>query len=425
MNGTRAVDQEMTERVRAAAPELDYSPSPLARSLVLGRTNTVAVVVPDLGNPTFHGVLRGLSHAAARNGYHVLVADSAESVSDELVLAQQTRRRCDGVVLVAPRMAEADLDRLRQSLQPVVVVNREPGPARDPGGHRRLPVGADRSAGSAVRRRAPLTDVLGRGPQARPTRVGWRRWSPSSRLTPISRVEVRACGVNFADGYDAAEPIAGSGVTGVLAFNDLVAMGLISALTEAAIAMPGAVSVVGFDDIPFARYVTPPLTTAAVPVAELGEQAWLRMWDLLSDRPPGPNLVLSPQVVRRGSTGPAPDLSRSPAPKATEPARRPPGTKPPPTCGRGAGQGPPGSGPAGEGRRGVTLPPVVAMPLTRYFWPNMNTRKSGIERDEGHREHRTPCCPRGVQEALSATGRYRSSDPSGRSAGRRSRSTTR
>ena len=126
---------------------------------------------------------------------------------------------------------------------------------------------------------------------------------------PDLSVEIRACGVNFADGYDAAEAIAASGVTGVLAFNDLVAMGLISALSEAGIAVPGAVSVVGFDDIPFARYVTPPLTTAAVPVAELGEQAWLRMWDLLSGRPSGPTLVLSPHVVRRGSTGPAADAA--------------------------------------------------------------------------------------------------------------------
>jgi LacI family transcriptional regulator len=309
MNGTRAVDEEMTERVREAARELDYSPSPLARSLVLGRTSTVAVVVPDLGNPTFHGVLRGLSHAAARNGYHVLVADSAESVADELVLAQQTRRRCDGLVLVAPRMAEADLDRLRQSLQPVVVVNREPVSGGGTpvvtadyrfgltglldllyaDGHRSLMflAGAPQSASNA-RRLAALEAFL--------------------TAHPDLTVETRACGVNFADGFDAAAAIAASGVTGVLAFNDLVAMGLISALTEAGIAVPGAVSVVGFDDIPFARYVTPPLTTAAVPVAELGEQAWLRMWDLLSDSPPGPTLVLSPQVVRRGSTGPAPDL---------------------------------------------------------------------------------------------------------------------
>jgi len=311
MNGTRTVDEEMTERVRAAARELDYSPSPLARSLVLGRTNTVAVVVPDLGNPTFHGVLRGLSHAASRNGYHVLVADSAESVTDELALAQQTRRRCDGLVLVAPRMAEADLDRLRQSLQPVVVVNREPSAAVETpeeietpvvtadyrsgltglldllhaDGHRSLMflAGAPQSA-SNMRRLAALEQFVGAHPD----------------LT----VQIRRCGVNFADGYDAAGAIAEAGVTGVLAFNDLVAMGLISALTEAGILVPGEVSVVGFDDIPFARYVTPPLTTAAVPVAELGEQAWSRMWDLLSDRPPAPTLVLDPQIVRRGSTGP-------------------------------------------------------------------------------------------------------------------------
>jgi LacI family transcriptional regulator len=310
MNGTRAVDEEMTARVRLAAQELDYFPSPLARSLVLGRTNTVAVVVPDLGNPTFHGVLRGLSHAAAQNGFHVLVSDSAESVADEMVLAQQTRRRCDGLVLVAPRMAEVDLDRLQQTLQPVVVVNREPWAStgtpvvtadyryglmglldllyRD--GHRSLMflAGAPQSA-SNTRRLAALRSFLAAHPDL--------------------RVQVQACGVNFADGYDAAEAIAGSGVTGVLAFNDLVAMGLISALTEAGIAVPGALSVVGFDDIPFARYVTPPLTTAAVPVSELGEQAWLRMWDLLSDRSPRPNLVLSPHIVRRGSTGPAPDLT--------------------------------------------------------------------------------------------------------------------
>jgi LacI family transcriptional regulator len=309
MNGTRAVDEEMADRVRSAALELDYSPSPLARSLVLGRTNTVAVVVPDLGNPTFHGVLRGLSHAASRNGFHVLVADSAESVGDELVLAEQTRRRCDGLVLVAPRMAEADLDRLLRTLQPVVVVNREP-----PAGSGTPVVTADYRFGLSGLLDLLYADghrslmFLAGAPQSASNARRLAALDAFLSAHPDLAVEIRACGVNFSDGYDAAGAIAASGVTGVLAFNDLVAMGLISALTEAGIAVPGRVSVVGFDDIPFARYVTPPLTTAAVPVAELGEQAWLRMWDLLSDRSPGPTLVLRPQVVRRGSTGAAAKL---------------------------------------------------------------------------------------------------------------------
>ncbi|HEX5907151.1 MAG TPA: LacI family DNA-binding transcriptional regulator, partial [Propionibacteriaceae bacterium] len=132
MNGNPSVDQALAEKVRAAAEELNYSASPLARSLVLGKTNTVAVVVPDLANPTFHGVLRGLSRAAARDGYHILIADSAESIDEERILAVETRRRCDGIVLCSPRMAEADLSPLLAELKPVVLVNREAGSSSSP-----------------------------------------------------------------------------------------------------------------------------------------------------------------------------------------------------------------------------------------------------------------------------------------------------
>ena len=132
MNGNQSVDQALAERVRAAAAELNYSASHLARSLVLGKTNTIAVVVPDLENPSFHGILRGLSRAAARNGYHILIADSAESVEEELVLAVETRRRCDGLVLCAPRMAEADLAGLLEEFRPVVLINRDAGSPSTP-----------------------------------------------------------------------------------------------------------------------------------------------------------------------------------------------------------------------------------------------------------------------------------------------------
>src|SRR3954454_4646222 len=109
MNGRFLGEAEVAERVRASAIALEYSPSPLARSLALGVTRTIAFVVPDLSNPAFQAVLSGLSKTAARDGYRVLVADSAESPTDEPVLAAEIRRRCDSIVLCAPRMPENEL----------------------------------------------------------------------------------------------------------------------------------------------------------------------------------------------------------------------------------------------------------------------------------------------------------------------------
>ena len=88
--------------------------------------------MPDLENPTFHGVLRGLSRAAARDDYHVVIADSAESLKDERILAVETRRRSDGLVLCAPRMPDAELRALLDELKPVVLVNRDVGSPERP-----------------------------------------------------------------------------------------------------------------------------------------------------------------------------------------------------------------------------------------------------------------------------------------------------
>ncbi|SDS61540.1 transcriptional regulator, LacI family [Friedmanniella luteola] len=306
LNGNARVDEALAAKVRAAADALDYTASPLARSLVLGRTNTVAVVVPDLENPTFHGVLRGLSRAAARDGYHVLVADSVESVEEERILAVETRRRCDGIVLCAPRMPEDDLERLLTQLQPVVLVNREARSTGTPA------VTADYRSGLTellhlLRAEGHRTLLyLAGAPQSSSNLQRLAALRAFSAEHPDVAVRVEPCGVNFAEGHDAADGVLASGATGVLAFNDLVAMGLMSALGERGVRVPDDVSVTGFDDIPFARYLTPPLTTASVPVTELGEQAWHRMAELLGSRAPGHTILFRPRLEVRGSTGPAP-----------------------------------------------------------------------------------------------------------------------
>lgn len=307
MNGNATVDPVMAERVRQVAAELGYSASPLARSLVLGRTQTVAVVVPDLANPTFQEILRGLSRAAAAEGYHVLIADSAEQVEEESILAVTTRRRTDGLILCAPRLPEADLLALLPTVGPVVLVNRAP--------ETDAPVVA---ADYRVALRELVEHLVTLGHRRLVYLAGSpRSASNTARLAALA--EARAhhadleiselpAGVDFDAGAAALPSVRSSGATGVLAFNDLVAMGLLSAATDAGIRVPHDLSIAGFDDIPFARYTSPPLTTAAVPGAELGAQAWAAMHALLTGGEPNPRLTLAPEIIVRGSTAGAPQI---------------------------------------------------------------------------------------------------------------------
>ncbi len=125
MNGRSTVAPDLAARVLAAAQALDYAPSPVARSLALGRTATIALIVPDLSNPMFQDILRSLSLAAGEDGHRLLIAESNEQVEDEEILAIEARRRCAGVVLAAPRLPTADLERLAPQLAPLVLINRK------------------------------------------------------------------------------------------------------------------------------------------------------------------------------------------------------------------------------------------------------------------------------------------------------------
>lgn len=305
MNGRSTVAPELADRVRATAAALGYEPNPHARSLALGRTTTVALVVPDLGNPMFQAVLRGLAEAAAEQGHRVMVAESNEDPEEEALLVAEVARRCDGLVLASSRLPDDRLVALAPSLRPLVLVNRElpqlgvPSVTVDYGagvrdvaehlvslGHTRLAYLAGPSTSAAHQARSRSLRALAR------------------EHADLDLVEL-PCGSTFANGHASARAVLDSGATGVIAFNDLVAFGALSGLHELGVAVPDRISIAGFDDIPFARYTTPPLTTASVPQHELGGQAWQRLWALMSGLPPQHNVVFRPRLEVRRSTGPA------------------------------------------------------------------------------------------------------------------------
>lgn len=300
MNGLSTVDRAIADRVHAAAKELNYTPSIAARSLALGRTHTVGFIVPDLTNPAFHGAMRGLSLAAGKENYRVLVGDTVEQVEEEAIMAVESRRRCDALVLMAPRMPEDELQRLLPELAPVVLLNRDAGNDASP------LLGTDWASGI----RDLVRHLVGLGHE----RIAYLAGPPNSasntdRLRGFQSLNVAIdlvqipCGAMFSDGHAAAGEVLDSGVTAVIAFNDVVALGLLGALHELGVDVPGQLSVSGFDDIPFAQFTSPALTTASVPQLELGELAWQRLWAMLNGEKPEHNVVFRPRLVARSSTG--------------------------------------------------------------------------------------------------------------------------
>ncbi|MEG3616068.1 DUF6807 family protein [Isoptericola haloaureus] len=306
MNGRSTVDPAISARVQEAAIELNYRPSNVARSLSLGRTTTVALVVPDLANPVFQEILRGVTSAAGEDGYRVLVADSAEDPGTEASIAREARARCDALILVSPRMPDGALDALLPEVSPAVVVNRDV-PRGAPSlvvdyadamvqvvehlvelGHRRIAyVAGPRASVSDIARRRGLTASCERHPD-------------------LEVVDLPA-GSDITAGHAAAADVLASRVTAAVAFNDLVAFGLLAALNEAGVAVPADLSVCGVDDIELARYATPALTTVAVPQQDLGRHAWRELHAVVDDAGHAAETTrFGVQLQVRASTGPVP-----------------------------------------------------------------------------------------------------------------------
>ncbi|MDN4476881.1 LacI family DNA-binding transcriptional regulator [Demequina sp. SYSU T00192] len=305
MNGRPTVSPEIAARVRQVVEELGYNPSRVAQSLSLGKTLTVGVIVPDLGNPTFQQILHGVNQAAATAGYRVLVADSAESAQDEPPLVEDVRRRTDAVIVCSPRMRTDELEALLPRVQPAVLINRdEPLPATR--------VVVDSASGVASmcrhlirlghRRILHLDGPIGSNAQA----ARMRGLTLIAEENPDIELLRMPGGSSMDAGYEAFDAVMSTGATAVLGFNDLVSLGLLGAARERGVVVPDELSVAGFDDIPFARFSTPPLTTMSVDLEAVGEAAWRALEDRLRSVVDADLRVFTPALVQRASVGLAP-----------------------------------------------------------------------------------------------------------------------
>ncbi|MGV9677246.1 LacI family DNA-binding transcriptional regulator [Nocardia sp. NPDC003482] len=308
LNDSPQVRPETRERVLAAVAELGYRPNAMARGLVSRRSKVLGVVTFDtiLYGPAC--MLLGIERAARAAGYGVGIV-TLERVDREGVLAAVntlTDQGVDGVIVIAPQQAAATA--LHSLPTPVAAVVVEAG--QEVG----LPsASVDQFEGTRLAVRHLLD--LGHetvwhlaGPEgwweARDRREGWRRTLTAAGAPVPEPV--------FGDwsarsGYEAGRVLAENpDVTAVFAANDQMALGLLRAYAERGIAVPDRVSVVGFDDIPEAAYLSPPLTTVRQDFDEVGRRSMRLLLQLLeADAPaPAPPPVVPTLVVRASSAPP-------------------------------------------------------------------------------------------------------------------------
>ncbi|MEW9870893.1 LacI family DNA-binding transcriptional regulator [Arthrobacter sp. HS15c] len=287
--------------IEDAAAELDYQANPFAKALPTGKTSTVGLIVADIANPTFFGTIRGAESTAADQDYSVILAESAESPKKELSAAKRMMASVDGLILASPRM---DDDHIRQLAgeKPVIVVNRNVE------GITCVVPDVDKGLGEAVRHLAghghrKITFVA--GPEA--SWMSSRRWLAVQQACEWSRIEplkVQSQTPTIKGGRAIARTIVSSGASAVIAYNDLLAIGLMQELQAAAYVVPDQISIVGFDDIFGADFTTPGLTTVRAPMETCGVEAAGLLLKALKGHGDVPSTrYIDTELVIRGSTG--------------------------------------------------------------------------------------------------------------------------
>jgi LacI family transcriptional regulator len=311
---TRAlVNSETAERVLQAAQSLGYRPNPIARGLKTNRSYTVGVLIPDITNPLFPPIVRGIEDRLDESGYIPLVANTDNDPErEEVDLVAMRARQVDAIITATARRDHGVLTDIVAAGVPVVLVNRgvEDGslPAVTPADRLGMRQAVDHVVELGHRHIAHLA-----GPQELST--GFQRHhgfldAMSRAGVPVAEGLVRF-GHRFTaqEGYRLCRELLAEGreVTAVVAGNDLLALGCYDALVEAGLRCPQDVSVVGFNDMRFADRFNPPLTTVRVPHYDIGTTAAeLLLEQLADDAPPPRQIELPTELVTRRSTAPPP-----------------------------------------------------------------------------------------------------------------------
>lgn len=321
------ISEKIARRVAQAAELLRYQANPIAYSLRTRRSQIAGVLVPDLTNPVFPPIIRGIEDALAAAGYTAIVANTDNDADRErLAVHNLVARHVDGLILATARRRDPLVEHCLREEIPLVLVNR----TVETGGVSSVVTDDAFGMQLVIEHLAQLGHAriahVG-GPKAMSTGFarhrGFLKGMRTARLPAAPRLIVSCAAFNESEGRRAFLQLRARdrSFTAVAAGNDLLALGCYDALRELGLRVAQDVSVSGFNDMPFVDKLKPPLTTVRIPLYQMGAQAARTLLARL-DEPGAPveQIMLRPQLVVRGSTGP-PRRIRRPARHAS-PATR-------------------------------------------------------------------------------------------------------
>lgn len=296
------VNLETHRRIMAAAEHLGYIPNRVARSLATRRYGSIGLFVPDIANPFFPPMIKTVQEAGRARGLALYVVDSDEHVEDEVAILRSLAQQVDGMILASPRTGDEALAGLAETSK-VVTINREvPG----------VPAVAVDGAGMAQ----ALEHLVALGHQRIVYLTGpGRSYTHRLRVQAVRDAAARL-GIEVPElgpleprleaGALAADLVLAHGATAVIAYNDLIALGLLQRLAHRGVRAGAEVSVVGVDDSWAAQLATPPLTTVRIPGVAAGRAALRMLFELIDGRAAAtlPTVRLASQLVVRSTTGP-------------------------------------------------------------------------------------------------------------------------
>lgn len=313
--GQHPVREKTRRRVLAAIERLGYRPNALARGLLSKRSGTIGLLVPDIANPYYADIVRGIEDTVSPEGYSIIICNTDRQPHKvERYLALLQEKQCDGIIFAGGgRRGGQRLSTLPDLGIKVVLIGRHdvdlPAVVVDNHG------GAYGATAHLILQGHRGIGFVGGPPESTTTQDRQAGFEAAlrERGIPLDYRYLRYGDLRPHGGYQAMRELLdlAERPTAVLIANDLMALGAIKAIREAGLDIPRDVAVVGFDDVPITSYVDPPLSTVAVPMHQLGQEAARTMLGLLGgDGHPPPRTLPTKLVVRR-SSGPDGDRAKT------------------------------------------------------------------------------------------------------------------